>query len=53
MVQWPYSYDSCDVGTLANQTYPDKQTPIDALRNGDQWNDGLLVWMNLIYQFVS
>lgn len=22
---WPYSYDSCDVGTLANQTYLDSQ----------------------------
>ncbi|KAF9481165.1 glycoside hydrolase family 16 protein [Pholiota conissans] len=32
---WPYSYDSCDVGTLANQTYPGTKTPLAAVQNGD------------------
>ncbi|KAI9461770.1 glycoside hydrolase family 16 protein [Boletus coccyginus] len=30
---WPYSYDSCDVGTLANQTHNGE--PLAALTNGD------------------
>ena len=41
--QWPYSYDSCDVGTLPNQTYPGTSTPLAALKNGDPGNDGVLV----------
>ncbi|EIM86744.1 glycoside hydrolase family 16 protein [Stereum hirsutum FP-91666 SS1] len=28
---WPYSYDSCDVGTFPNQTNPDGTTPQAAL----------------------
>ncbi|KAF9221801.1 glycoside hydrolase family 16 protein [Gyrodon lividus] len=32
---WPYSYDSCDVGTLPNQTYPGTKTPLAATQNGD------------------
>ncbi|KAF8903274.1 beta-glucan synthesis-associated protein KRE6 [Gymnopilus junonius] len=32
---WPYTYDSCDVGTLPNQTYPGTQTPLAATENGD------------------
>lgn len=28
---WPYSYDSCDVGTFPNQTYADKSGPASAL----------------------
>ncbi|PWY99629.1 SKN1-domain-containing protein, partial [Testicularia cyperi] len=28
---WPYSYKSCDVGTLANQTVPDKSGPEAAI----------------------
>ncbi|KAH6904391.1 killer toxin resistant protein [Coprinopsis sp. MPI-PUGE-AT-0042] len=40
---WPYSYDSCDVGTLPNQTYTfDKTRPVAATQNGDPWyNDEL------------
>ncbi|KAG6861130.1 hypothetical protein C0995_003582 [Termitomyces sp. Mi166 len=36
---WPYSYDSCDVGTLPNQTYPGTQTPLAAVENGDPANN--------------
>jgi hypothetical protein len=43
IVQWPYSYDSCDVGTLPNQTYPGTQTPLAAVQNGDPSNGGVLV----------
>ncbi|KIM89908.1 glycoside hydrolase family 16 protein [Piloderma croceum F 1598] len=32
---WPYSYDSCDVGTLPNQTYSGTSTPLAAVQNGD------------------
>jgi beta-glucanase (GH16 family) len=28
---WPYSYDSCDIGTLANQTYVNGTGPDAAL----------------------
>jgi beta-glucanase (GH16 family) len=28
---WPYSYDTCDVGTLANQTYVNGTGPLAAL----------------------
>ncbi|KAF7300816.1 GH16 domain-containing protein [Mycena kentingensis (nom. inval.)] len=31
---WPYSYDSCDVGTLPNQTTPDGSGPAAALNTG-------------------
>ncbi|KAK8858416.1 hypothetical protein IAR55_002643 [Kwoniella newhampshirensis] len=31
---WPYTYDSCDVGTLPNQTSPDGTGPIAALTSG-------------------
>ncbi|KAJ7611992.1 glycoside hydrolase family 16 protein [Mycena polygramma] len=31
---WPYSYDSCDVGTLPNQTLPDNSGPQAALTSG-------------------
>lgn len=31
---WPYAYDACDVGTLANQTYPDGSGPEGALTSG-------------------
>lgn len=40
---WPYSYDSCDVGTLPNQTYPGTNTPAAALTGGDPTADGELV----------
>jgi len=32
---WPYSYSSCDVGTLRNQTYPGGATPTAARTSGD------------------
>ncbi|KAF8339437.1 beta-glucan synthesis-associated [Amanita rubescens] len=28
---WPYTYDSCDVGTFPNQTYPNASAPASAL----------------------
>ncbi|KAJ7114369.1 beta-glucan synthesis-associated [Mycena epipterygia] len=31
---WPYSYDTCDVGTLPNQTLPDNSGPQAALDTG-------------------
>ena len=43
LLQWPYSYDSCDVGTLPNQTYPGTQTPIAATENGDPQHNNVLV----------
>jgi len=46
---WPYTYDSCDVGTLANQTNPQPLdgsggaiTPIAATENGDPLYNGQL-----------
>jgi beta-glucanase (GH16 family) len=42
-LQWPYSYDSCDVGTLPGQVYPGTQTPLAAVENGDPEHDNLLV----------
>ncbi|KAF8269632.1 glycoside hydrolase family 16 protein [Lactarius quietus] len=39
---WPYSYDSCDVGTLPNQTHPGTQTPLAAVENGDPQHDNQL-----------
>ena len=41
--QWPYSYDSCDVGTLPNQTYPGQNKPLAATENGDPLYGGVLV----------
>ncbi|KAL0952798.1 hypothetical protein HGRIS_007023 [Hohenbuehelia grisea] len=32
---WPYTYDTCDVGTLPNQTWPGTKTPLAAVQNGD------------------
>ncbi|KAI0917183.1 hypothetical protein AcW1_007556 [Taiwanofungus camphoratus] len=37
---WPFSYDSCDVGTAPNQTK--NGLPIAATENGDQYNGGVL-----------
>ncbi|KAF5375370.1 hypothetical protein D9615_007927 [Tricholomella constricta] len=42
---WPYSYDSCDVGTLANQTYPGTQTPLLAVTEGDPANNNELSFL--------
>ncbi|TRM69919.1 glycoside hydrolase family 16 protein [Schizophyllum amplum] len=41
---WPYTYDSCDVGTLPNQTTPDG-LPIAATVNGDEAADGALSYL--------
>ncbi|THV05200.1 glycoside hydrolase family 16 protein [Dendrothele bispora CBS 962.96] len=32
---WPYSYDTCDLGTFPNQTNTDGTTPADALTGGN------------------
>uniref|UniRef100_A0A8H7XP48 GH16 domain-containing protein n=1 Tax=Psilocybe cubensis TaxID=181762 RepID=A0A8H7XP48_PSICU len=42
---WPYSYDSCDVGTLPNQTYPGTRTPAAAVQNGDPTQNGVLSFL--------
>ncbi|KAF5357204.1 hypothetical protein D9756_006626 [Leucocoprinus leucothites] len=39
---WPFSYDSCDVGTLPNQTYPGTERPTWAVSNGDPYNGDVL-----------
>lgn len=41
---WPYSYDTCDLGTFPNQTLPDHSGPPAALRTDmgrPQYNDEL------------
>ena len=38
--QWPYSYDTCDVGTLKNQTKGGE--PVAATQDNDQYNNGAL-----------
>ncbi|KAL5534071.1 hypothetical protein ACEPAG_532 [Sanghuangporus baumii] len=40
---WPYSYDACDVGTVANQTK--NGLPIAATVNGDPSHDDVLSYM--------
>lgn len=40
---WPYSYDSCDVGTFKNQTYVNGTGPQATLTTG--WNDGPLSFL--------
>ncbi|KAI5120828.1 hypothetical protein M0805_007016 [Coniferiporia weirii] len=40
---WPYTYDACDVGTVANQTV--KGLPVAATENGDPSHDGVLSFM--------
>jgi len=42
---WPFSYDSCDVGTLPNQTYPGTQLPLLAATQGDPYNGGALSYL--------
>ncbi|KAG2008507.1 beta-glucan synthesis-associated protein KRE6 [Coprinopsis cinerea AmutBmut pab1-1] len=42
---WPYSYDSCDVGTLPNQTYPGTSLPEAAVTNGDPYNGDVLSYL--------
>lgn len=36
---WPYSYSQCDVGTLANQTNPEKTGPYAALHAHGMFSD--------------
>ncbi|OCF60896.1 glucosidase [Kwoniella mangroviensis CBS 10435] len=38
-----YTYDSCDIGTLANQTWPNGTAPIATLTTGE--NDGVLSYL--------
>ncbi|KAI0041789.1 glycoside hydrolase family 16 protein [Auriscalpium vulgare] len=40
---WPYTYDSCDVGTVANQTVGGLPQP--ATTNGDPSRGGALSWL--------
>lgn len=40
---WPYTYDSCDVGTLANQTLNGQ--PIAATVSGEPTKGGALSWL--------
>lgn len=40
---WPYSYDSCDVGTLRNQTLDG--LPVAATGNGDPYHDDALSYL--------
>lgn len=42
---WPYSYDSCDVGTLPNQTFPGEMLPEAAVTNGDPYNGDVLSYL--------
>ncbi|PPQ86626.1 hypothetical protein CVT25_006810 [Psilocybe cyanescens] len=40
---WPYTYDACDVGTVANQTYNGR--PVTATTHGDQFHGGALSYL--------
>ncbi|EIW64599.1 glycoside hydrolase family 16 protein [Trametes versicolor FP-101664 SS1] len=40
---WPYTYDSCDVGTVANQTI--NGLPVNATIDGDTGNGGILSFL--------
>jgi beta-glucanase (GH16 family) len=40
---WPYTYDACDVGTLANQTKDGR--PLAATVNGDKGKGGVLSYL--------
>ncbi|WWD00464.1 hypothetical protein V866_007379 [Kwoniella sp. B9012] len=40
---WPYTYDTCDIGTLANQTYANGTGPAATLTTGS--NDGPLSYL--------
>lgn len=43
MHQWPYTYDTCDIGTVANQTI--NNLPAAAQVNGDTGHDGILSFL--------
>ncbi|KAJ2914672.1 hypothetical protein MD484_g5735, partial [Candolleomyces efflorescens] len=38
-------YDSCDIGTLPNQTYVDKSGPPAAISGGDKYHDDVLSYL--------
>ncbi|GAA5832111.1 hypothetical protein JCM3766R1_003725 [Sporobolomyces carnicolor] len=42
---WPYVYDTCDVGTLANQTDPETGLPKFTAAEGDQYHDDALSFL--------
>ncbi|KAK4331397.1 Beta-glucan synthesis-associated protein KRE6 [Rhodotorula toruloides] len=42
---WPYTYDSCDVGTLPNQTWPNGTDPVAAKQDGDKDYGGELSYL--------
>ncbi|BGP42589.1 hypothetical protein JCM10449v2_006601 [Rhodotorula kratochvilovae] len=42
---WPYSYDFCDIGTLANQTDPETGGPECTLTKGDQYNNDVMSYL--------
>ena len=43
-LQWPYTYDACDVGTVANQTLNDQPVAATLLDN-DMSNGGALSYL--------
>lgn len=43
ILQWPYTYDSCDVGTAPNQTF--QGLPLAATVNGDAKYGGVLSFL--------
>ncbi|GAA5927478.1 uncharacterized protein JCM15063_005912 [Sporobolomyces koalae] len=43
---WPYVYDTCDVGTLANQTDPATGLPKFTKAEGDQYHDDALSFLS-------
>ncbi|GAA5974252.1 hypothetical protein JCM11641_003355 [Rhodosporidiobolus odoratus] len=42
---WPYSYDTCDVGTLPNQTWPNGTSPTAAKTSGSKDYGGELSYL--------
>ncbi len=42
-VQWPYTYDACDVGTMSNQTL--NGLPVAATQDNDPGNGGALSFL--------
>ena len=41
--KWPYTYDSCDIGTVPNQTINGQ--PVEATENGDKGKGGILSFL--------
>lgn len=42
-MQWPYTYDACDIGTVANQSINGQ--PVAATEGGDASNGGVLSYL--------